>query len=104
MNIPQEEKALEKLPPQKYTIRILVIAVSFLVTGYPVLWGVMNNMIKDKDREIKQCGIEKVRNLEKMQTTIDEIRVEYYKKLEERNNRLEHLEESVENLPKTNKK
>lgn len=104
MNIPQEERALEKLPPQKYTIRILVIAVCSLFSGYPILWGVMNNKVKEKDQKIEQCVLDKVKTLESMQTTIDAIRVEYNNKLEARVNRLEHLEESVENLPKTKKK
>lgn len=59
MNIQQEEKALKTLSPQKYTIRILVIAVCFLASTVGSLWLVLNKDIKAKDKQLQECKAEK---------------------------------------------
>jgi ABC-type lipoprotein release transport system permease subunit len=79
MDIPQETEALKSLPPQKYTIRILVIAVSFLVAGYPTIWGIMNNKVEEKETQVRQCMTEKQqmseqRRIEEMQKAEERIR------------------------------
>lgn len=62
MNIPQEERALRKLPPQKYTIRILVIAVVFLATvAIPAIWKERTGKINSKAGELKDCQDSKVK-------------------------------------------
>jgi len=77
MNISQETEALKTLPPQKYTIRILVIAVCFLVSGYPTMWAILNKKIEAKEVQIQQCKDEK-------QQMSEQRRIEELQKAEER--------------------
>lgn len=59
MNIQQETEALEKLPPQKYTIRILVIAVCSLFGLLLGVWNYMKEDVIDLKEQLVKCNVEK---------------------------------------------
>jgi hypothetical protein len=65
MSTAQEDQALRKLPPQKYTIRLLRIAVVFLITvAIPAIWKVRTIEVDNKDAELRECQSSKIKMLE----------------------------------------
>lgn len=55
MSIAAEERALKKLPPQKYTIRILVAAVIALSSTVVFIWKERTDKIYDRQAKLELC-------------------------------------------------
>lgn len=63
MNIQREEEALQRLPPQKYTIRILIIAVVSVATALSFVFGIL---LKSKNTQVvTQQEVIRIREIEK---------------------------------------
>jgi hypothetical protein len=64
MSIAAEERALKKLPPQKYTIRILVAAVIALSSTVVFMWRYNTVVQSEQQVKLETCMAQKAKIVE----------------------------------------
>lgn len=81
----------------KGLVKLALIGMASAIVGLATFITVL---IRENIRLSTQCALEQKQLLTSTQKTIDDIRVEYNKKLEERIAKLENIEQRVDSLPK----
>lgn len=82
-------------------VKIAMMGLGSAIVGLCTYIAVLVN---EKSEVVTKCSEDMKEVMKTSQQTIDDIRVEYYNKLEQRMNRLENVEQRVDSLPQTKRK